>query len=97
MEVLLLANGISTKQKLRFLVGKKNNTEVYFFHGTGGTISRGGGKIPSFLESMPENTVSGTVKITVQGRICSATFGNPMTAKYNLNALSSGVDKHIIT
>ena len=77
-------------------VGKKNNTEVYFFHGTGGTISRGGGKYHRFLESMPENTVSGTVKITVQGESVAQLFGNPMTAKYNLNALSSGVAKHII-
>ena len=38
-------------------IGKKHNTEIYFFHGTGGTISRGGGKYHRFLESMPEQTV----------------------------------------
>lgn len=77
-------------------VGKKNNTEVYFFHGTGGTISRGGGKYHRFLESMPEKTVSGTIKITVQGESVAQLFGNPMTAKYNLSALSSGVARHVI-
>lgn len=77
-------------------VGKKNNTEIYFFHGTGGTISRGGGKYHRFLESMPENTVSGTFKITVQGESVAQLFGNPMTAQYNLNALSSGVARHVI-
>jgi phosphoenolpyruvate carboxylase len=76
--------------------GRKNNTEIYFFHGTGGTISRGGGKYHRFLESMPENTVSGTIKITVQGESVAQLFGNPMTAKYNLNALSSGVARHLI-
>ena len=44
-----------------------NNSVVYFFHGTGGTISRGGGKYHRFLESMPTNTVNGNFKITVQG------------------------------
>jgi phosphoenolpyruvate carboxylase len=77
-------------------VGRRHKTEIYFFHGTGGTISRGGGKYHRFLESMPENTVSGTIKITVQGESVAQLFGNPMTSKYNLNALSSGVARHII-
>ncbi|KEY18947.1 phosphoenolpyruvate carboxylase [Kaistella antarctica] len=77
-------------------VGAQNNVEIYFFHGTGGTISRGGGKYHRFLESMPENTVSGTIKITVQGESVAQLFGNPLTATYNLNALSSGVAKHLI-
>jgi phosphoenolpyruvate carboxylase len=77
-------------------IGRKNNTEIYFFHGTGGTISRGGGKYHRFLESMPEKTVCGTFKITVQGESVAQLFGNPMTAKYNLNALSSGVARHVI-
>lgn len=77
-------------------VGRRNNTEVYFFHGTGGTISRGGGKYHRFMESMPENTVNGTIKITVQGESVAQLFGNPMTGTYNLNALSSGMARHII-
>lgn len=77
-------------------VGKNNNTEIYFFHGTGGTISRGGGKYHRFLESMPEKTVCGTFKITVQGESVAQLFGNPMTAKNNLNALASGTARHVI-
>ena len=77
-------------------IGKKNNSVVYFFHGTGGTISRGGGKYHRFLESMPTNTVNGNFKITVQGESVAQLFGNPLTATYNLNALSSGVAKQTI-
>lgn len=77
-------------------IGRKNNSEVYFFHGTGGTISRGGGKYHRFLESMPANTVSGVFKITVQGESVAQLFGNPLTATYNLNALTSGVAKQIV-
>lgn len=76
--------------------GRKNNTQIYFFHGTGGTISRGGGKYHRFVESLPENTVCGTFKITVQGESVAQLFGNQMTAKYNLNALCSGVARHVI-
>ncbi|NCT10391.1 MAG: phosphoenolpyruvate carboxylase [Flavobacteriia bacterium] len=77
-------------------IGRKNNTEVYFFHGAGGTISRGGGKYHRFLESMPSNTVNNTIKITVQGETIAQLFGNPLTATYNLNALASGVAKQYI-
>lgn len=77
-------------------VGRNNHTEIFFFHGTGGTISRGGGKYHRFLESMPENTVCGTIKITVQGESVAQLFGNPVTATYNLSALSSGVTRHVI-
>ncbi len=77
-------------------VGRKNHTDVYFFHGTGGTISRGGGKYHRFLESMPTNTVNGTIKITVQGESVAQQFGNPLTATYNLNALTSGVARQTI-
>lgn len=77
-------------------VGKQNDTEIYFFHGTGGTISRGGGKYHRFIESMPENTVSGIIKLTVQGETVAQLFGNPLTATYNLNALSSGVARQTI-
>lgn len=72
-------------------IGRQNNTDVYFFHGTGGTISRGGGKYHRFLESMPVNTVNGTIKITVQGESVAQQFGNPLTATYNINSLASGV------
>lgn len=77
-------------------VGKDNNTEIYFFHGTGGTISRGGGKYHRFVESMPESTINGTLKITVQGESVAQLFGNPKTATYNLSALSSGIARHLI-
>jgi len=78
-------------------VGRKHNTGLFFFHGTGGTISRGGGKYHRFLESMPANTVNGTIKITVQGETVAQQFGNPLTAVYNLNALASGVAKQTIS
>lgn len=77
-------------------IARKNNFNVYFFHGAGGTISRGGGKYHRFLESMPTNTVNNTIKITIQGETISQLFGNPVTATYNLNALASGVAKQTI-
>jgi phosphoenolpyruvate carboxylase len=76
--------------------GRKNNFSIYFFHGRGGTISRGGGKYHRFLESMPLKTVNGTIKITVQGESIAQQFGNPITATYNLNTMAAGAAKHTI-
>jgi phosphoenolpyruvate carboxylase len=72
-------------------IGRKHKTDVFFFHGTGGTISRGGGKYHRFLESMPVNTLNSHIKITVQGETVAQQFGNPLTATYNLNTIASGV------
>lgn len=77
-------------------VGEKHHFSVYFFHGRGGTISRGGGKYHRFLESMPPGTVQGTIKVTVQGESVAQQFGNPLTATYNLNAMASGVARHLV-
>lgn len=72
-------------------IGKKHNVRLMFFHGRGGTISRGGGKYHRFLESMPEGTVDGMMKLTVQGESIAQQFGNLITGTYNLEMLMSGV------
>jgi phosphoenolpyruvate carboxylase len=77
-------------------VARERNSQICFFHGTGGTISRGGSKYHRFLESMPDGTVNGRIKITVQGESVAQQFGNPLTATYNLNALTAGVAKHLV-
>lgn len=69
---------------------KKFNIRFRFFHGIGGTISRGGGKYHRFLESMPPGSLSGEMKLTVQGETIAQQFANLLTATYNLEMLLSG-------
>jgi phosphoenolpyruvate carboxylase len=66
------------------------DTRFRFFHGIGGTISRGGGKYHRFLESMPPGSLSGEIKLTVQGETIAQQFANLLTATYNLEMLLSG-------
>ena len=75
-------------------VGRKHNIKVYFFHGRGGTISRGGGKYHRFIEGKPPNSVNGKIKLTIQGESISQQFGNLLTGTYNLEMLASGVALH---
>ena len=71
-------------------VARKLGITLCFFHGRGGTISRGGGKIHRFLESMPPGTMSGQVKMTVQGETIANQFANRLTATYNLEMFVAG-------
>ena len=69
---------------------KKLGVTLRFFHGRGGTISRGGGKIHRFLDSMPPGSMSGDIKITVQGETIANQFANRLTATYNLEMFVAG-------
>lgn len=64
--------------------------KLCFFHGRGGTISRGGGKIHRFLDSMPPGSLSGHIKMTVQGETIANQFANRLTAAYNLEMFVAG-------
>lgn len=71
----------------------KLGVKLCFFHGRGGTISRGGGKIHRFLESMPPNSVSGHIKMTVQGETIANQFANRLNATYNLEVFLASTAK----
>ncbi len=71
-------------------IGNKCGVSLCFFHGRGGTISRGGGKLHRFLESMPPGSVSGHIKMTVQGETIANQFANLLNATYNLEMFISG-------
>jgi phosphoenolpyruvate carboxylase len=71
-------------------VGEQLGVKLCFFHGRGGTISRGGGKIHRFLESMPPGSISGQIKMTVQGETIADQFANRLNACYNLEMMISG-------
>jgi phosphoenolpyruvate carboxylase len=71
-------------------VGDELGVKLCFFHGRGGTISRGGGKIHRFLDSMPPGSMSGHIKMTVQGETIANQFANRLTATYNLEMFVAG-------
>lgn len=74
----------------------KLGVKLCFFHGRGGTISRGGGKIHRFLDSMPAGSMSGHIKMTVQGETIANQFANRLTATYNLEMLVAGTARQAL-
>lgn len=72
-------------------VGEAFGTRLCFFHGRGGTVSRGAGPTHRFLEAMPHGTLSGSIRLTEQGETIAQKYANPPTAVFNLELLLAGV------
>ena len=72
-------------------VADEAGVRLRFFHGRGGTISRGAGPTHRFLESLPPRSLGGDVRLTEQGETVAQKYANPKTATYNLEMLVAGV------
>lgn len=82
--------GLFEAQRNLMSVAKKNGVHMRFFHGRGGTVSRGAGPTHRFLEAQPQNSISHGTRVTEQGEIIAQKFNNHLTAAYNLELLSAG-------
>lgn len=74
-------------------VARQRGLRVRFFHGRGGTISRGAGPNYRFLKMLPHGSVRGDLRMTEQGESIGQRYANPLTSAYNLEQLVSGVFK----
>lgn len=70
--------------------GKKAKVQIRFFHGRGGTISRGAGPTHWFLESLPAHSIEGDFRVTEQGETIAQKYANLITATHNLELLLAG-------
>ncbi|MCK3684131.1 phosphoenolpyruvate carboxylase [Maribellus sp. YY47] len=71
-------------------VANKFDIDLKFFHGKGGSISRGAGPVHWFLRSLPNGTLSGKIKMTEQGETIEKKYANKINAAYNLELMVSG-------
>jgi len=65
--------------------------EPLFFHGRGGTISRGGTRSQSAVMSSPAGTVRGRLRQTEQGEAINSRFGLRSIALRNIELMTSAV------
>ncbi|MBI5093663.1 MAG: phosphoenolpyruvate carboxylase [Candidatus Hydrogenedentes bacterium] len=65
--------------------------KLRFFHGTGGSIDRGGGMSHRSLRAQPHAAHGSRIRITEQGEVVSLKYSNPVIAQRNLEQLTSAV------
>ena len=65
-------------------VARDAGIDLMFFHGRGGTVSRGGGPSHDAILALPPHTTEGGIKFTEQGEMIQFTYGMPGLAQWNL-------------
>ncbi|NNF80093.1 MAG: phosphoenolpyruvate carboxylase, partial [Rhizobiales bacterium] len=83
-------------QKSITKVCEKAGIDVRFFHGRGGSVSRGGAPTGRAIAAQPAGTVAGRLRTTEQGEMVSAKYANRGTANYQLEILSASVLAHTL-
>lgn len=67
-----------------------------FFHGRGGSVSRGGAPTDRAIAAQPTGTLNGTLRLTEQGEVVTAKYANVGTAAAQLELLASSVLRHSV-
>ncbi|MDO7252395.1 phosphoenolpyruvate carboxylase [Helicobacter cappadocius] len=66
-------------------LGDELGIKFILFHGRGGSVSRGGGKLESALLASPPKSVCGLLKTTEQGEVISSKYLDPKIAQFSLS------------
>ncbi len=72
-------------------IGRSHGVRVRYFHGRGGTISRGAGPTHRFINALPHSSLEGDLRVTEQGESIAQKYANRLNAAYNLELLMAGV------
>ncbi len=77
-------------------VGEKCGIPIVFFHGRGGSVSRGGAPTGYAIAAQPAGSIHGQMRITEQGEVVSSKYANEGTAEYQMELLTSSIFAHTL-
>ena len=72
-------------------VGREFGVKIAFFHGRGGSISRGGGKTERGIIAAPRGSIAGYLRVTEQGEVIHRKYGLRALALRNLEQTTGAV------
>lgn len=93
----LTSNWELAKTQLRLTrLGRECGVPIAFFHGRGGSVSRGGAPTGRAIAAQPAGSIQGRLRITEQGEVVSFKYANRGTAAYQTELLAASVLEHSI-
>ncbi len=72
-------------------LARDSGVQIAFFHGRGGSISRGGGKTERAVIAAPRGSIDGTLRLTEQGEVIHRKYGIRALALRNLEQTTGAV------
>ncbi len=72
-------------------VGEQHGVPITFFHGRGGSVSRGGAPTGRAIAAQPPGSLQGRMRMTEQGEVVSTRYANHGTARFHLELLTASV------
>lgn len=68
---------------------ERNDIQLTLFHGRGGALGRGGGPVHEAILAQPPGSVANRFKITEQGEVITARYGNPVIARRHIEEVAA--------
>jgi phosphoenolpyruvate carboxylase len=75
-------------------IGRQSDVAIAYFHGRGGSVSRGGAPAGRAIEAQPPGSVQGRLRMTEQGEVVSAHYANRGSALAHMELLAASVLSH---
>src|SRR5262245_21886354 len=77
-------------------IGVESGIPIGFFHGRGGSVSRGGAPTAQAIAAQPPGSIRGSFRVTEQGEVVSFKYANRGTAAFQMEVIGASVLKHVL-